>query len=255
MEIKELIDNIEESLYGMLEVMNDARNIIVDSQAASYLYDAIKNIYNIADEISAEIQKFKKGNNLMESKMDDKKLRDYIRGKITEFIAEQKVLTEAEKEGHGKPTSGLKKEKVGTIHTEKTTSKNPSAKKVTDGGPENKTLSTAEPTKAKSENKEKKEPDNTEFADRGKYVKKGNGYKTECMGVELDVKGSSYADINHLYLLAQMKKALEGRGEFIKKVTVEMGPKEKEEMKESKEIRKLRNKIREIVMEQLKKKV
>lgn len=186
--------------------------------------------------------------------MDDKKLREFIRAKIVEFITEQKVLAEAEKEGHGKPTSGLKKEKVGTTHTEKTKSKNPPAKKVTDGGPENKTLATAEPTKVESENKEKKEPDNTEFADRGKYTKEGSGYKTECMGIELDVKGSSYADINHLYLLAQMRKALEGRGEFIKKVTVEMGPKEKEEIKESKDVQRLRTKIRELVKEQLKKK-
>lgn len=199
-------------------------------------------------------KEFPENKNTMESKMDEKKLREFIRAKILEFITEQKVLAEAEKEGHGKPTSGLKKEKVGTTHTEKTKSKNPPAKKVTDGGPENKTLATAEPTKVESENKEKKEPDNTEFADRGKYVKEGNGYKTECMGVELDVKGSSYADINHLYLLAQMKKALEGRGEFIKKVTVEMGPKEKEEIKESKEVKQLRAKIREIVKEQLKKK-
>lgn len=192
----------------------------------------------------------------MENKMYEKKLRKLIQEKVIEFITEQKVLSEAEKEGKGKPTSGMKKEKVGTTHTEKTKSVNPPAKKVTDGGPENKTLTTAEPTKVESENKEKKEPDNTEFADRGKYVKEGNGYKTECMGIELDVKGNSYADINYLYLLSQMRKALEGRGEFIKKVTVEMGEKEKEKekIKESKEVQQLRTKIRQLVKEELRKK-
>jgi hypothetical protein len=200
-------------------------------------------------------KEFPENKNTMESKMDEKKLREFIRAKIVGFITEQKVLAEVEKEGHGKPTSGLKKEKVGTTHTEKTKSKNPPAKKVTDGGPENKTLATAEPTKVDNEAKEMKQPENTEFTDKGKYVKEGSGYKTECMGIELDVKGSSYADINHLYLLAQMRKALEGRGEFIKKVTVEMGEKEKEKIKESKEVRQLRTKIRQLVKEELKKKL
>ena len=187
--------------------------------------------------------------------MEDTKLRQFIREKVLEFLTEKKVLAEAKKEeGHGKPTSGLEKTKDSTTHTEKTKSKNPPAKKVTDGGPENKTLADAEPTKVESETKEMKDPDNTEFTDRGKYVKEGSGYKTECMGIELDVKGSSYADINHLYLLAQMRKALEGRGEYIKKVTVEMGEKEKEKVEESKEIKDLRKKIREIVVKELKKK-
>jgi len=186
--------------------------------------------------------------------MEDTKLRKLIREKVYQFLTEKKVLAEAEKEGKGKPTSGMTKEKVGTTHTEKTKSKNPPAKKVTDGGPENKTLTTAEPTKVESENKEKKEPDNTEFADRGKYVKEGSGYETECMGIELKVKGNSYADINHLYLLAQIRKSLEGRGESVKKVTIEMGEKEKEEVKESKQIKDIRNKIREIVVKELKKK-
>jgi len=187
---------------------------------------------------------------------EDAKLRKFIQEKVLEFLTEKKVLAEAkEKEGHGKPTSGLKKETVGTTHTEKTKSKNPPAKKVTDGGPENKTLTTEKPTEIDKENKEVKNPENTEFTDRGKFVKEGNGFKTECMGIELDVKGSSYADINSLYLLAQMRKALEGRGEFIKKVTVEMGPKEKENVKESVEITKLRKKIKSIIVEQLKNKL
>ncbi len=253
MDIKELIDNIEENLYGMLEIMNDTKYIPMDSEASSYLHNAIDKIYAGADGISAYIEKFKKENNLTENKMDEKKLRKYIRAKVFEFITKQKVLSEIKNEGKGKPTSGMKKEKIGTIHTEKTKSVNPPTKKVTDGGPENKTLSTAEPTEVESENKEKKLPDNTEFADRGKFVKEGNGYKTECMGIELDVKGNSYADINHLYLLAQMKKALEGRGEFIKKVTIEMGPKDK--IDESIKVKLLRNKIRKLVKEELKKKL
>lgn len=184
--------------------------------------------------------------------MEETKLRKLIREKVLAYFAEQKILKEAKEDGHGKPTSGLTKSKNSDTHTEKTKSKNPPAKKVTDGGPENKTLANAEPTKIESENKEKKEPDNTEFADRGKYVKEGSGYKTECMGIDLEVKGSSYADINHLYLLAQMRKSLEGRGEFIKKVTVEMG--EKGKVEESKEIKDLRKKIREIVIKELNKK-
>lgn len=181
--------------------------------------------------------------------MEDKKLKEYIRAKVLKFLSEQKVLSE-EKEGKGKPTSGLTKAKDSDTHTEKTKSKNPPAKKVTDGGPENKTLADAEPTEVESENKEKKEPDNTEFADRGKYVKEGSGYETECMGIELKVKGNSYADINHLYLLAQIRKSLEGRGQVVKKVTIEMGDKEK--IEESKEVKFLRKKIREIVIKELK---
>ena len=208
----------------------------------------------------AESKGIKKESNSLnkEPQMEEAKLRKLIQEKVFEFLTQKKVVSEAkEKEGHGKPTSGLKKETVGTTHTEKTKSKNPPAKKVTDGGPENKTLATAEATKIESETKEMKQPDNTEFTDRGKYVKEGSGFKTECMGIELDVKGRSYADINSLYLLAQMRKALEGRGEFIRKVTVEMGEKktEKDTVKESVEIQNLRKKIKSIIKEQLEKKL
>ena len=185
--------------------------------------------------------------------MEDKKLRGFIREKVLEYLTEKKILAEAkEKEGSGKPTSGMTKTKDSKTHTDKTKSKNPPAKKVTADSPDKSTFLTgAEPTPVDNEAKEMKEPDNTEFTDRGKYVKEGSGYKTECMGIDLDVKGSSYADINHLYLLAQMRKALEGRGEFIKKVTVEMGEKEKEKVEESKEIKELRKKIREVVIKEL----
>src|SRR3990167_3779904 len=188
----------------------------------------------------------------METKMDEKKLRDYIKTKVVEFLTERKVLAEAEKEGKGKPTSGMKKEKVGTTHTEKTKSKNPPAKKVTDGGPDNKTLANAEPTPVDNEVKVMKDIKGEQPIEKGKDGKQEGSFKINTYGADLDVKGASHADINYTYLMGQIKKSLEGRGTYVKKVTIEMGEPEKEKVEESKEVKQLRNKIRSIVKEQLK---
>jgi len=185
--------------------------------------------------------------------MKEKELREHIRAKVLQFLTEKKVLQETKEEGHGKPTSGLTKAKEGSVHTEKTKSKNPPAKKVTDGGPENKTLTTAEPTKVDNEVKVMKKSDGEEPIERGKDGKQSaDGFKTNCYGADLEVKGVSHADINHTYLMGQIKKSLEGRGTYVKKVTIEMG--EPEKLEESKEIKTLRKKIREIVIKELNKK-
>jgi len=146
----------------------------------------------------------------------------------------------------------MTKTKSTKTHTGSNKTTGPKAGKVTDEGPGKSTLATAEPTEVESEAKEMKKPEDTEFTDRGKYVKDGSGFETELMGIELKVKGSSYADINSLYMLAQVRKSLEGRGEVVKKVTIEMG--QKEEIKESKEMKEFRSKIRKLIKEELKKK-
>lgn len=176
--------------------------------------------------------------------MNDK-IKQLVREKIIEFLTEKKVLLEAsEKEGKVKPTSGLKKEKIGNTHTKKTKSKNPPAKKVTDGGPENKTLASSEPTPVGNETKVMKTKD--------KSKKSANGeFEIECMGVKLEVKGLSHANINYQYLIGQVKKSLEGIGPKVVKIKIEMGDSTDENsIKESK----IRDLIKTIITEELNKK-
>lgn len=244
-----LLEILDISLSEISKFVQYSENIPIDSEASNYLAYYLQQIGEIVTKTSEEIEKFKKENNITENKMDEKKIREFIRMKIHEFLAEKKVLAEAkEKDGKGKPTSGLTKAKSGDTHTEKTKSKNPPAKKVTDGGPENKTLANAEPTPVDNEVKVMKEKDEPKKDD--------STFEMECMGVELKVKGASHAAINHLYLIGQIRKSLEGRGPRVNKVEIEMGePKEKKDVKESKEVQKFREKIRGLIKEELKKKV
>src|ERR1035437_1089790 len=88
--------------------------------------------------------------------IQEAKLRKLIQEKVLEFLTQKKVLAEAkEKEGHGKPTSGLTKTKVGDTNTVKLKGKkNPPAKKVTDESPAKNTFLTgAEPTETGNETK------------------------------------------------------------------------------------------------------
>lgn len=184
--------------------------------------------------------------NSISTKMNKTKIREFVRGKIIEFLVEKKVLFEnSEKEGNAKPTSGMKKEKVGDIHTEKTKSQNPPAKKVTDGGPANKTLAFAEPTPVGNETKVMKEKESD------KKVDTDSNFEIECMGSELKVKGASYANINYQYLIGQVKKSLEGRGPKVLKITIEMGePIDKNSIKESR----IRDFLKKIIEDELNKK-
>jgi len=157
------------------------------------------------------------------SELNKKLLRKYIIKEIYNYMKEQKLLEE--KDAEVKPTSGLKKLPDSDVHTKKTKSKNPPSKKITPDGPENKTLADAEPTKVDNEVKTMKQKDESK--------KTENSFETTCLGVSLKVKGRSFADINHLYLIGQIKKALEGKGEYVNKVTIEMGeqPINKKELK------------------------
>lgn len=184
--------------------------------------------------------------------MDDTKLRGFIREKVLEFLTEKKILEEAEKEGKSKPTSGMTKTKNSKTHTNSNKTTGPKAGKVTTEGPGKSTLATAEPTEVDNEVKVMKKTDD-EPIEKGKDGKQSSdGYKTECLNVKLDVKGISHADINHLYLIGQIRKSLEGRGTYVKKVTIEMG--EPDKLEESKEVKKFRSKIKSLIKEELKKK-
>lgn len=175
--------------------------------------------------------------------MEDKKLREFIQKSIYEFLAEKKVLAE-EKDGPAKPTSGLKKATGKTIHTDTKKEVKPKATKVTPESPEKSTLANAEPTEVESETKIMKDAKEPE-ADKSTFK------LDDCYGAKLEVKGASYADINSLYLMGQIKKSLEGKGPRVKSVKIEMGDLEK--VDESKEIKDLRKVIREIVKRELNK--
>lgn len=184
--------------------------------------------------------------------MDETKLRKFIKEQVLEFLTKKKILAEAEKEGPSKPTSGMTKTKSSKTHTDSNKTTGPKAGKVTTEGPGKSTLANAEPTEVDNEVKVMKTTED-EPIEKGKDGKQSSdGYKTECLGVELDVKGVSHADINHLYLIGQVRKALEGRGTYVKKVTIEMG--EPEKLEESKEMIEFRSKIRGLIKEELKKK-
>ncbi len=217
--------------------------------------DEAKKILKGLGYSDEEIKKLSERKN-KETTMEDKKLREFIRAKVIEFLTEQKILIEADSKKTGKikssPTSGMETLKVGDTHTEKNKGEKPNFK-VSDIGPNEKTFLTGtEPEPVGNETKEV-EDKTDEALLKGKYPgSTADNFKGECMGVDLEVKGSSYAEINSLYLIAQIRKALEGRGEFVKKVTIEMG--KPDELTESADVKKLRSKIRNIIKEELKKK-
>lgn len=76
---------------------------------------------------------------------------------------------------------------------------------------------------------------------------KSPNFKTNVLGVELTVNGRSHADINSLLVVGFIRKHLEGRGQFIKKITIELEDPTEKTLKESK----LRSAIRSIIKDVL----
>lgn len=157
-------------------------------------------------------------------------------------ISEEEMppLTEAKKgesaEGKSKPTSGLEKTKKTKTHTDSKKTSEPKSTAVTPEAPSKSTVANAEPTPVDNEVKTMKDKkDETED--------KGDKFKTTCLGVELEVNGMSLAPVNHLYLMGQIRKSLEGKGTVVKSVKVDMAT--PEELKENI----IRSKVRKILKE------
>lgn len=178
-------------------------------------------------------------------KKNNKDLKKFIRTAILESL-NNVMLSEDKKDGPAKPTSGLKKVESGTTHTDTKKEVKPKASKITPDAPEKSTLSNAEPTEVDNEVKVMK--------DKEEPKSDGHTYKCDdCYGAKLEVKGPSYADINSLYLMGQIKKSLEGKGPKVVSVKIEMGFPEKNKVEESKQIQDLRKAVRKIVLEYISK--
>ena len=132
-----------------------------------------------------------------------------------------------EKNGSAKPTSGLKKVSDSKKNTDKLKTTNPTKVKITPEGPGNSALATSEKDPIDNEVKvmKSKEKETEKTAD--------GTFKTTVLDVEFEVKGRSYADVNSLYIIGLIRKHLEGRGDVVQSVKIEMGPK-KESLKETK---------------------
>lgn len=136
-----------------------------------------------------------------------------------------KIIKEVLSEKKSESLSGMKKMKDSSTHTEpKTGVKPPKTTKVTKDSPPASVTATSEvkPDDTGVETKKMKKSDTIEPKQTG-----GDTYETECYGVELKVKGSSHADINHLLMVGRIKQALEGKGKYVRKITIEMGDADK----------------------------
>ena len=70
------------------------------------------------------------------------------------------------------------------------------------------------------------EPDQDSYAKINEKNKiTDNSFKCTEYDVELEVKGHSMASVYYTNVIYAIRKYLEGRGEVVKKITVEMGPK------------------------------
>lgn len=80
----------------------------------------------------------------------------------------------------------------------------------------------------------KAKPDEPEQDSYAKVNQKNNStentFKCSEYDVELEVKGKSMASIYYTNVIYAIRKYLEGRGEVVKKITVEMGPKKDSQM-------------------------
>lgn len=161
---------------------------------------------------------------------EEKKLREAIRKTINEILTEKK----------GETLSGMKKVKETHKHTEPAKNvKTPKTTKVTKDAPTASVTATSEvkPDDNGVEIKKMKGKDN-------ELPKKENdSFEINIDGIEYKVKGASNAESSYTLLIGQIKKALEGKGKFVKKIDIEMGDK-KDVVEEQ---------IRSMVREQLKK--
>jgi hypothetical protein len=162
---------------------------------------------------------------------NEKKIREVVRSLIKEILSEKK----------SESLSGMKKMKDTSTHTEPAKGvKAPKTTKVTKDSPPASVTATSEvkPDDTGVEVKKMKDAEEPKKSS-------GDKYETTCYGAELVVNGSSHADINHLLMVGRIKQALEGKGKYVKKITIEMGEPDKLE-----EVRKVvREHIKNILKE------
>lgn len=120
----------------------------------------------------------------------------------------------------------------------------PVKSKAPEPGPGKKALATAKADKNENEVKTMK----VKTVDVLNAKKDADSYKCEDLGTKLEIKGASLAEVNGLQIIATLRKYLEGRGELVKSIKIEMGSK-KDFTNESL----LRRAIRKIILEDKKK--
>lgn len=53
-----------------------------------------------------------------------------------------------------------------------------------------------------------------------------DSFELNIDGIELNVKGKSNAGVSYTYLIGQIKKSLEGKGHYVKKINIELEPRD-----------------------------
>ena len=150
---------------------------------------------------------------------NEQKLRKAIHNQITSILSEAK----------GETMSGMKK--VKETHKQTEPAKNVKAPKTT------KITKDSPPASVTATSEVKPDDDGIEIKKmKGKekeLPKKDNGnFEINVNGVDYKVKGASNADSSYTLLIGQIQKALEGKGKYVTKISIEMGDK-KDVVKES----------------------
>lgn len=151
----------------------------------------------------------------------EKILREFISNEIKKILQEGEITS----------LSGMNKTKETKLHTNSKKENKPVTKVAKDAP--NKSVTAEKETVEKATDKKDKDDKNVvdDLYEKGKPQTPSESFETEDLGVKLEVKGQSMASVNYTYIISQMRKLLEGKGQYVKSIKIEMGNRDEKEEK------------------------